>query len=128
MITSYDTSSIISLKNVSMSYNTPSSEVLALKNISFDVHKNEFVSLVGSSGCGKSTILSIISGLLKPSSGEGLYKNSKIQNSNDDIGYMLQHDHLFPWCTVFENVCVGLKIRKLDTNDNKEKVIYCRHC
>ena len=77
MITSYDTSSIISLKNVSMSYNTPSSEVLALKNISFDVHKNEFVSLVGSSGCGKSTILSIISGLLKPSSGEVLYKNSK---------------------------------------------------
>ena len=113
---------IISLQNVSMTYNTPASEVDAIKDISFSVNKNEFISLVGCSGCGKSTILSIISGLLKPSSGSVYYKNKIVDATNNDMGYMLQNDHLFPWCNVLENVCMGLKIRKCDTPENREKV------
>ena len=118
-----DTSSIIRLENVSMSYNTPLSEVEAINNISFDIKKNEFVSIVGSSGCGKSTILSIISGLLKPTAGKVYYKNKQVLSTNNDMGYMLQHDHLFPWCSVLENVCIGLKIRNLDNKLNRQRVI-----
>ena len=61
---------IVSLKNVSLSYQTKQGETQALKDISFDVKKGDFVSIVGPSGCGKTTILSIISGILKASSGD----------------------------------------------------------
>ena len=118
-----NTSDLIELRDVSMVYNTPTKEVEALKNISFSVKNNEFISLVGNSGCGKSTILSIISGLLKPTGGKVYYNNKEISDTNSEVGYMLQHDHLFPWCNVMENVCIGLKIRKCDTEQNRKNVM-----
>ncbi len=122
MSSQINTSDFIQLRDVSMVYNTPAKEVEALKNISFSVKKNEFVSLVGNSGCGKSTILSIISGLLRPTDGQVLFNGHAVLGTNPDMGYMLQHDHLFPWCNVMENVCIGLKIRKCDTKQNRERV------
>lgn len=119
----YEIDPIITLNDVSMTYNTPTSEVEAIKDISFSVNKNEFISLVGCSGCGKSTILSIISGLIKPTSGEVYYKNKLIEGTSNDMGYMLQSDHLFPWCNVMENVCLGLKIRNCDTRQGRERVM-----
>lgn len=114
---------LIRLNNISMIYNTPVSEVNALQDISFSVKDREFVSIVGSSGCGKSTILSIIAGLLTPTGGEVYYKGKPLTGAMCEIGYMLQHDHLFPWSTVYENVRIGLKIQKKDNNENREKVL-----
>lgn len=118
-----DSTDLIKLDNVSMIYNTPAGEVSALSDISFNVGKNEFISIVGSSGCGKSTVLSIISGLLKPTGGSVLYKGRPVTGVSGEIGYMLQHDHLFPWSTVYENVRLGLKIHKKDTQENRERVM-----
>lgn len=69
----------------------------AIDNVSFDVHANEFVTIVGPSGCGKSTLLKIASGLLGQSQGEVIIDRSR-------IGYVFQDATLLPWRTVRQNV------------------------
>lgn len=107
---------IISLKNISKSYNTINGEIEAIKDISFDVYKGEFIGIVGSSGCGKSTLLNIIDGL--DNSYEGL-----IIKDNIKMSYMLQSDALLPWLTVLDNACIGLK---LENNLTKENINYVK--
>lgn len=112
---------MLSIKNVSLTYQTPEGETEALKNVSISLESGEFVSLVGPSGCGKTTILSLISGLIKPTSGTitlgGREINGKAGNS---VGYMLQRDQLFEWRTIRDNVLLGLEIQKKKTAENIE--------
>lgn len=109
---------ILSVNNIFKSYNNKNGEVVAIDDLSFDVFEGEFLSIIGSSGCGKSTILNILSGLDKDY--EGSYKFA------DGItpSYMLQEDALFPWLTVLENTVIGLKIQK---KYNKENIDYVKH-
>lgn len=107
---------IISLKNISKSYNTINGEIEAIKDISFDVYKGEFIGIVGSSGCGKSTLLNIIDGL--DENYEGL-----IIKDNIKMSYMLQSDALLPWLSVLDNACIGLK---LENNLTKENINYVK--
>ncbi|WP_041276421.1 ABC transporter ATP-binding protein [Desulfosporosinus acidiphilus] len=104
-----------------MKYQSLNGEITALKNIGFSVQDGEFVSIVGPSGCGKSTLLSIISGLLSPSSGTVWLNGEKVTGTSRKIGYMLQKDHLFNWRTIWQNVMLGLEIRKAVTQEAKER-------
>lgn len=74
--------------------------------------------MVGPSGCGKSTILSLISGLIKPVSGFITFYTDDF--STPRTGYMLQHDHLLEWRTVYKNIMLGLEIQKKETPQNIE--------
>ena len=114
--------SVLALKNENYSYFTPKGETCALKNINLSVKKGQFISIVGPSGCGKSTLLSIISGLINPTSGEILINGKSVEEEKSHIGYMLQHDHLFEWRTVYGNVRLGLDINK--KNDEKKLADY----
>lgn len=105
-----------------MNYHSVKGETPALKNINFEVDSGEFISILGPSGCGKSTLLNIMSGLLDPSQGQVLYKGDEIKKNLDKIGYMFQKDHLFEWNTVWENVILGLKIKKQLTDESKCRV------
>ncbi len=106
---------LLELKHVSYAYHSKSGETMALSDISFQVHKGEFVAIVGPSGCGKSTLLSLISGLLLPESGSILFEGQNETVFRDKIGYMLQKDHLFEWRSIYRNVILGLEIQnKLD--------------
>ena len=69
------------------------------------------MAIVGPSGCGKSTLLSLIAGLLKPEEGEILLNGKSLKESATNIGYMLQHDHLFEWRTIYHNILLGLEIQ-----------------
>lgn len=109
---------VLILNNISYSYHTKNAETLALDKISFSVEEGNFISIVGPSGCGKSTLLSIIAGIEKEDSGTIFIK------SQYKIGYMLQHDHLFDWLSVYENVILGLKIQK---NLNPETSLNARY-
>ncbi|WP_088189712.1 ABC transporter ATP-binding protein [Desulfosporosinus sp. FKA] len=104
-----------------MKYQSLNGEITALTNIGFSVQDGEFVSIVGPSGCGKSTLLSIISGLLSPSSGTVWLSGEKVTGTSKKIGYMLQKDHLFNWRTIWQNVMLGLEIRKAVTQEAKER-------
>lgn len=114
---------LLELNSVGYSYHTMQGETAALKNINFTVYKGEFVAIVGPSGCGKSTLLSLLCGLLEPEHGSILlYGQKPSQKGNGTIGYMLQHDHLFEWRTIEENVCLGPEIQKKLTPARKEVI------
>ena len=103
-------STILELKEINLTYQTLKSETEAIKNVSFKVEHGEFISIVGPSGSGKTTILSIISGLLKASSGKVLLDGEPITGISTNIGYMFQRDNLFEWLNVMQNVKIGLKV------------------
>lgn len=106
---------ILTIKNLSKTFNTKQGEIEAIKNISFDIKKGEIVSIVGQSGCGKSTLLNIISNLDKDYEG-------KIFNKNIKVSYMLQRDALLPWLNILDNACIGLKLENKLTKENIEYV------
>lgn len=110
-------SNILKIKNLSKKYHTKEGEIIAIRNITLDVNEGEFIALVGTSGCGKSSLLNIIAGLEKETSGSITFPND-----NCKIGYMFQSDCLFPWLSIYENCLIGLKIQKKDTKENREYV------
>lgn len=114
---------ILTLKDICYSYHSLNGEILALNNISFSLQQGEFLAIVGPSGCGKSTLLSIIANLLQPESGTISFENPDGLLRYPKIGYMLQHDYLFEWRSVFKNVILGLEIKKELTKENLNKVI-----
>lgn len=113
---------ILELKKINFTYQTPTSEVVALKDLSFYCKKSDFISIIGPSGCGKTTVLSIIAGLLPPTSGE-IILNGKSSEKNN-IGYMLQKDQLFPWRTIEKNVYLPLEIKGINDKRHQE---YAKH-
>lgn len=104
--------SFLKVQDIHHTYFSKTSSTTALSDISLEVEEGEFVSFLGSSGCGKTTLLSIISSLLKPTHGSVLLENKPISTTKNRIGYMLQQDYLFPWKTIEENVLLGLKLSK----------------
>lgn len=104
---------VLELKHIHYAYHTLDGETPALTDLSFSMNQGEFVSIVGPSGCGKSTLLSLIAGLLSPE--KGIIKiNGKYQReSTTNVGYMLQHDELFEWRTIYHNVLLGLEIQHM---------------
>ena len=122
------TSPILALEQLSFTYHTLSGETKALENISFQIFPGEFVAIVGPSGCGKSTLLNIIAGQIPGYTGELLFhgtpfRSLKNQSADLHIGYMLQHDHLFDWRTIYKNVCLGLEIKNIMTEKNMDYVL-----
>ncbi len=105
-----------------VAYHTPLGETLAVKNLDFSVDEGEFVAIVGPSGCGKSTLLSMVAGLLPPEEGEIFLRGKPITGVSADIGYMLQRDHLFEWRTIWQNVLLGLNVRKI-TDEEKDRAM-----
>ena len=114
--------SLINISNVGLTYHSINAETKAIDKLNFSIEKGEFVSIIGPSGCGKSTLLNIISGLLKPSEGEIVYNDKNIKNRLDKMGYMFQKDYLFPWLSVRINIMLGLKVKKINTKENIERV------
>lgn len=108
---------LLELKNIGYAYHSLHGETQAISNISFGVTEGEFVAVVGPSGCGKSTLLSIIAGLLAPEEGTIIVNNPDGSLHYPRIGYMLQHDHLFEWRTVYKNVTLGLEINHMLTGE-----------
>lgn len=113
----YMENTAVAFSRVRLHYQTPAGETAALEDISFTIAPGEFVVFVGPSGCGKTTILSLIAGLLTPSAGSCfLFGNN---GANARVGYMLQHDLLLPWLTVWENIVLGVKIQQKDIRESE---------
>lgn len=116
------TKNMLKLQNIGYSYHTLHGETKVLDNLSFGVNEGEFVAVVGPSGCGKSTLLSIIAGLLQPESGTITVNNPDGSLHYPRIGYMLQHDHLFEWRSVYKNVTLGLEINHMLTQERLDYI------
>src|SRR5260221_10929239 len=105
----------VRIDNVSKTYGSGSGRLLAVDRVSIDVHSGEFVCLVGASGCGKSTMLSMIAGLDKPTAGS-------ISVTEGRPALMFQEPALLPWLTVQDNVELPLKLQKVDRVARRERV------
>lgn len=103
--------SFLEIENIGLTYQTPTGQTEAVKDVSFSVEKGEFVSIVGPSGCGKSTILSCIAGLNKVSRGNIQLMGRRIDGIDNRTGYMFQSDNLLPWRTIYKNVMLGAEIQ-----------------
>ena len=111
----------LELSGVNKVYQARRGEVHALQDINLSVRTGEFVSLVGRSGCGKTTLLRILAGLLAPTSGEVLANGRstwKGATRDDDAlrqcGLVFQDANLFPWFNVTDNISLPLKLRGVD--------------
>jgi NitT/TauT family transport system ATP-binding protein len=101
--------------------NKTGTEVVALQNINLDINEGEFICIVGPSGCGKTTFLNTVAGLLKPSGGEILLDNEKVEGPGDDRAMVFQTPSLFPWRTVMDNVMFGIEIQKRVSTETKKQ-------
>jgi ABC-type Fe3+/spermidine/putrescine transport system ATPase subunit len=112
----------ISVNGISKSYG----DKTVVNDISLDVKKGEFLVILGPSGCGKTTLLRMIGGLEKQTSGDILFDDenmSGIPPQNRDIGFLFQHYTLFTHLNVRENVEFGLKIRKVKKAERNKRVL-----
>ena len=90
----------LELKNVSKSFG----ETCVLKDINLSIEKGEFVAIVGFSGAGKTTLMSILAGLVKPDAGTVMLEGQEMDKPGPDRGLVFQNYSLLSWLTVFENV------------------------
>ena len=96
----------LKLDNVSKSFARVDSDDItdALQNINLEMHQGEFVSLVGTSGCGKSTMLRLIAGLITPTRGKLTVNGREIEGPDPSRGMVFQQPTLFPWLSVEKNI------------------------
>ncbi len=119
----------VSLRDIHLRYFTLEGETEAVRGLSLDIQPGEFVAIVGQSGCGKSTLLSLIAGILMPTEGDVLVDQKPVTGPSPTCGYMLQHDHLFEWRTILENVLLGAEImgRPKDESRNRAEDLLRRY-
>ncbi|MBL0085718.1 MAG: ABC transporter ATP-binding protein [Ideonella sp.] len=102
---------ILSVRGVSKRFQSLHGETLALQATDLDVAENDFITILGPSGCGKSTLLRIVAGLDTQTTGEVQLDGRRIVGPGADRGMVFQSYTLFPWLTVRDNVCFGLRER-----------------
>jgi NitT/TauT family transport system ATP-binding protein len=101
---------ILEVRHLGKYYTSTQGEVEALRDVSFSVHRREFVCVIGPSGCGKSTLIRILAGLENHNSGDVLLDGKPVTGPGHDRGMVFQGYSLFPWLTVKKNVMFGPEI------------------
>ncbi|OAP36560.1 mannosyltransferase [Sinorhizobium glycinis] len=109
--------SMVSLDSVTMAFGA----YVAVQDVNLKVSDGEFLAIVGPTGCGKSTILNAIAGLLKPASGTVSIDGQPVRGIQNDIGYLFQQDALLPWKTAIENVELGPMFKGVGAAERREQ-------
>ena len=115
---------LITVANLEKTYRTRGRTLVqALGGISLDVADGEFVTIVGQSGCGKTTFLKILAGLLTRSSGAVTLRGRAVDGPSRDIGIVFQDPVLLPWRTVFDNVMLPVQVLGLDWTASRRRAL-----
>src|SRR5688500_7254021 len=101
-------SDYLTLENVTKIYPTPKGPAVIVKDFNLTIKKGEFVALIGHSGCGKSTVLSMVAGLNDVTGGGIILAGKELVGPGPDRGIVFQSPCLLPWFTAFENVMLGV--------------------
>ncbi|NCX14920.1 MAG: ABC transporter ATP-binding protein, partial [Burkholderiaceae bacterium] len=98
--------------------------VQALQDVSLEVNENEFVSILGHSGCGKTTLLNLIAGFEAPTSGSILCAGKAVKDPGADRSMVFQDYALFPWLTVRDNIAFGLHLKRVNSASIEQSVMH----
>jgi len=101
---------VLEFQNVSFQYAQDKQEMM--KDFNFSVDKGDFISIIGKSGCGKSTIFRLINGLESPQKGQILIDGKPIQQIKQYSAFMPQKDLLFAWNTIEKNICLPMELQR----------------
>jgi NitT/TauT family transport system ATP-binding protein len=105
---------ILTIRGVHQEFSARSGEVVAaLDNINLEIAAGEFVAFVGISGCGKTTLMKIVGGLISPTQGDIIYKGERVTGPIDDLGIVFQKPVLLEWRTVLRNITLQTSMRGL---------------
>ena len=113
---------LLELKNITAGYG----KNIILRDFNLQVERGQFVSLLGSSGCGKTTTLRLIAGFSEPNAGSIIFDGRDITHvplHKRNFGFVFQSYALFPHMTVFDNVAFGLKMRKVPKEETRQRVM-----
>lgn len=115
-------STVLELHDISKTFYLDSGQaVRALEGLDILVRKGDFITLVGATGCGKTTLLNLIAGLDRPDDGQlCLGDNLRL---GGDIAYVFQHYTLFPWLSTLNNISFGLQMRGIGRNERKKQAL-----
>lgn len=102
-------STFLNISKIDMVFPTPKGDFTALKDVDLQIKKGEFISLIGHSGCGKSTVLNVVAGLYQATSGGVLLKNKEVTEPGPERAVVFQNHSLLPWLTCYQNVELGVK-------------------
>ena len=128
-------SDLLKLKKINLKYQTGKESISVLKNIDLTIKKKETVSVVGESGSGKTSLIMLVGGLEKPSSGKIIFQDQEITNLNEDevseirkknIVIIFQSFYLIPNYTAVENVALTLELNNLKKPETKAKTLLDR--
>ena len=108
-MTRKSTDPMLQIKDVEMSFATRRGPYLALRDISLDVMRGDFVCLIGHSGCGKSTLLNLVAGLTEPTQGILLLDDRELKGPGPDRGVVFQNHSLLPWLSCLDNVHLAVE-------------------
>src|SRR6266536_5463800 len=111
----------LELRGVSMVYAHRGRPFAAIRDVSLQVEAGQFISIVGASGCGKTTLLRIVDGLITPTRGQVWVDGRAVDRPGPDRGFVFQQDALFPWRTVLDNVIFGLQVQGHGTRDARAR-------
>ena len=104
-----DATRYVSIHDAGMVFDTKNGSFIAIRDINLDIAKGEFVSLIGHSGCGKTTLLNLVAGLTTSTSGALLCADREIRGPGPDRGVVFQNHSLLPWMTCFGNVHLAVE-------------------
>ena len=102
-------SNYVELSNLAKIYPSPKGPAVIVKDFNLNIQKGEFITLIGHSGCGKSTVLSMLAGLNDISDGGIILAGKELSGAGPDRGVVFQSPSLLPWLTAFENVMLGVE-------------------
>ncbi|MGF1772274.1 ABC transporter ATP-binding protein [Vibrio maritimus] len=100
---------LLDLTQLGMRFPTPQGEFVALKNVNLQIQKGEFISLIGHSGCGKSTVLNLVAGLHFPTDGGVIVDGREVDGPGPERAVVFQNHSLLPWLSVYENIELAVK-------------------
>ncbi len=111
----------IEARGVSKTFETPSGAIEALRGLDLTAQPGEFLALVGESGCGKTTLLRILAGLVAPTAGEVWMDGTPLTGPSQEIGMVFQRPVLLPWRTAMENVLLPAQVQRLPLAEAAEE-------